>query len=261
MAWNPSVKSPLGYGRQPIKNLQEIFKGERPSLPSMYPAKYLPVKTEIKKLEEYYVLEAGVIAALDSNGYLVPANGGAAQTITYAANDTDYTVDVDDATSFVSGAGNASATLAANLPIGWINEHIMSYTYEERHVNYKFQDFMGILCDYVVEFPLLWTEQTAGDQALTNGCLIAPLGASVDSSNQCGAPVRFRHGTDSVEQICGRCQWLDDIAEIDNMSKVRTVKGLGLSGDGTDGIHSWLVGTHEGGDAAAKYARVAIDLM
>jgi len=260
MAWTPTTKTPLGYGRQPIKNLQEINEGERPNLPIMKPAKYLPVKTQMEKLKEYYVIEAGVVLSLDTSGYFTPCNGGVAQDITYAAGDVAYTVDADDATAFVSAAGTASAQLGANLPIGWCNEHLLSNTTAERNVNYYMQDAMPVLCDYVVELPLLWTAQTTGATEIVAGCLVKAYGAEIDATNACGAPVRWQHGADSVDQIIGRCHWLDSIAEVDNLSMVRGVRGLGLSGDGTSGIESWLVGTHQGGDAATTRVRISITL-
>ena len=253
MTFNPSIRTPRGYGRQPVKNFQEISAGIRPHFHDMYPAKYLPVKSLVERVDEYYVIEAGVIVALDAAGRIVPCNGGAAQNIVYTANDVAYTVDIEDSTDFVSTAKTVSAGFAANMPIGWANEHFMSYTHPERHVNYKHQDYMPVLADYLVEVPLRWNAQTTGGNAIVQGCLVKARGAAVDNTSECGAPIRWINGDDSVEQIAGRVTWLGEIRERGALSKVRTVPGTGVAGDQTNGIESWLAVKHQATNQQATH--------
>lgn len=62
----------------------EISEGIRPS-EELIPAFYLPLVRFDKYLEDYFVVSAGKVVALDSNGYVVPA-GLALQAAAYAAN-------------------------------------------------------------------------------------------------------------------------------------------------------------------------------
>ena len=207
------------------------------------------------------VVLAGTIVGRDSNGYLVPCNGNqAAINLVYSVNDVSYTVDIDDATNLVAAAKTATAKFPQTLPVGWASYHWFSGSVRERHLNYDLQPNVSTLNDYLVQVPLLWDEQYTSD-ALINGGLVKPFySATVMKKN--GAPVYFDPATDSVDLVCGRVLKVGTIAAKGGLDKVRTMKGGGLSGDGTNGIEHWLVATREDGSTACnKQAYVAIDFM
>ena len=251
------IRIPSGYSHQPTINFQEVSKGERPAITEQM-ALWLPVVQLSAIQNEWHVVLAGTIVA-HQGGFIVPANGGAAQDVSYTASDVTagtYSVTTGSA---ITAAGTVTDALTANLPVGWAWHHMFSRVSQVAFTNYDLMPNVSTLNDYVVELPLIWSEQTTGDEALVDGCLVKPLGSATWNKN--GAPVRYIDATDSAEQICGRVLKLDDITVVDSLDKVRTVNGLGLSGDGTSGIEHWLSATHEGGSVADHKAIIAIDLM
>lgn len=261
MAITKDIKVPRGYGRQPLINFQEISKGRSPAIEDEQVANYLPVLQQSKMQSEWQTILAGTIVSRDSNGYLVPANGGSAMTPKYGDSDVDYTVDIDDTTSLVSSAASASSTIAANRPIGWASYHWFAGSIRDRHLNYDLQPNVSTLNDYVIQIPLLWDAQYTGDDTLLDGCLVKAMQDDTTMKKN-GAPVYFDPAADSVDQIAGRVLKLGSISAKGGLNKVRVVKGTGLSGDGTDGIEHWLVAKREDGATdVSKYAYIAIDFM
>lgn len=256
-----AIKQPRGYSRQPIINFQEISKGERPAI-DLSTAIWLPVIQQSTLQGEWHVILAGTICSLQG-GRVVPANGGVAQNVTYTVNDVGYTYDIDNTANFVTAAGAAANQLADNRPVGWSWHHMFSDSANTVYTNYSLQPHVSTLNDYMVQVPLLWDEQYPGAGIATDimeGWLVRPLGDATWAKN--GAPVRWVDGTDTADQIAGRCLRLETISVIDNLNKIRTVSGLGLSGDGTNGIEHWLVATREDGTTAvSRKATIAIDLL
>lgn len=255
-----TIKIPDAYARQPVIHFQEVSKGERPAIDCERPATWLPVIQQSARQGEWHVVLAGTIVAREvtTGNLLVPANGGAAQNVTYTVNDVGYTYNYANTTQLVTAAGVAGQ-YPANLPMGWCFYHWFSQSMITRFTNYSLQPNVATLNDYVIEIPLIWTHQTTGANALINGCLVRPDGTAVWAQN--GSPIRWINGVDSVEQIAGRVLKVEDITVVDNLDKVRTVRGLGLSGDGTSGIEHWLSATHQNGSTADHKAIIAIDLM
>lgn len=261
MAITAAHKSARGYELQPNREFQHVSEGTTPKLPKGEVATYLPVVLEDKRFNEWYVIKAGTIIARDSDGKLVFANGGSAATLTYTANDVDYTVDIDEGSlnsssaTLVAAAGSASTTLAANYPIGWAPYHYYSGTIRLLYAkkNYDLQPDVATLNRGLVEMPVTKTAQANID----DGSLLQP--------GSDGIPVFFDPSSDSVDQIVGRCVWRDTIASYpgtSGLSKVRTVPSFNLAGDNTDGAPGWLYGkSHEGGGNASDYLRVNITLL
>ena len=227
---------PRGYER--TQGLLEISKGERPAL-ELKPAQYLPVVREDRYLEDWVVIEAGTIVSVDASGSLVPCNGFQGQTQTYTASDIGITVDIDDAghDTYVTAAGTSSATIDANRPVG-----VAPYDYYQslnagfgaagatKYLNYQIQDKVAILCDYLIEIPVHSGADASG--IIAAGDLV--------QSNTTGAFIKWVDGASDVSQIVGRCIQRATVAAVDNLDKVQTVPGLGLSGSDTSGVPSHL---------------------
>ena len=228
----------IPFGYEHTRGLLEISEGQRPAI-QLKPAQYLPVIRRDNYLEDWVVVEAGRIVSVDPSGDLVLCNGGAAQTVTYTANDIGLTVDIDDAghDTYVTAAGTSSATIGGNKPIG-----VAPYDYYQnlnagfgaagatKYLNYQIQDKVAILCDYMIEVPVLATTDASG--TIAAGDLV--------SSDANGRFIKWVDGTTDVSQIVGRCIQRAAVTAVDALDKVQTVPGLGLSGSDTQGVPSHL---------------------
>ena len=143
------------------------------------PAAWLPVKFFDKYYEEYFVVMPGKVLAFDNQGRVCPAQYGlAGATVTYTANDVSAgtldvrtgsavtaaaTFNVADVADFM-GTGEA---MAVSAPVG-----VAPYAYWQwagdgsalddgfnpsgyRQHNHNLQHRVAILCDYVLELPLV----------------------------------------------------------------------------------------------------------
>ena len=239
---------PRGYER--TQGLLEISKGERPAL-ELKPAQYLPVVREDKYLEDWVVIEAGTIVSVDASGFLVPCNNFQPQTVDYTADDIGLTVDIDDAghDTYVTAAGTSSASIAANKPVG-----VAPYDYYQnlnagfgsagatKYNNYQIQDKVAILCDYLIEVPVHADADASG--AIAAGDLV--------QSNTEGKFIKWNDHVGAVDQIVGRCIQRTAVTAVDNLDKVQTVPGLGLSGSDTSGVPSHLYDYTNGAPYAEK---------
>ncbi len=93
------------------------------------------------------------------------------------------------------------------------------------------------------EYPILFDEQDTGGSALVDGAVVM--------SGDEGQIIRWQDGSDSVDQIIGRCWVVSTIAAAGGLDKVHTVRGLGLSGTDTSGIPAHLNLTHIDDSVAA----------
>lgn len=262
MAITAAHKTPRGFEVQPVREFQFISEGASPKITKGEVATYLPVLRQDKHFDENFVILAGMIVSRDSGGQLVPANGGAAQTLDYTAIDVDYTVDLDggdvnnSAATLVAAAKTTAATIAANLPMGWAPYHFYSGSLRLRFAskNYELQPDVAILNRGLIEMPITKTDQATIDEG------------SLLQSDTDGIPTVWAPGgVADVAQIVGRALFRDPIASYpgkDGLSKVRTVRGPALAGANTDGVHGWLYNkTHDGGGVAVDYIRVNITLL
>jgi hypothetical protein len=255
-----SARIPRGYERNSnlVREFLEISEGQRPAL-ALKPAQYLPVKYRDNYLNDWVVIAAGTIVAVDASGDLVNCNGGAATAYTYTADDIGITVDYDDGghDDYVTAAGAASVVPPGNKPIG-----VAPYDYYQnisvgfdsanptgltKYTNYQIQDKVAVLCDYLIEVPV----KTACD---ASGTILA--GDLVQSDNA-GGFIRWTNGND-VAQIVGRCIQRKSVTAVDNLDKVQTVPGLGLSGSDTAGVPQHL---YNYSTSSAYSAKMLIQLM
>lgn len=265
MTITPTYKRARGYELQPVSQFHHVAEGIHPKFPSAYVATYLPVQIEDKKHDQWFVIQAGQIVARDvaaRGGHLVLANGGTGNTLTYTANDVDYTVDIDgggtlyDTTAtHVAAAGTSSATIAANTPVGWCWYHYYSGAIRLNEAgNYDLQKDVTTMNQGTIEFPITRTAQASLDE----GTLLKPESGT-------GWAVYFDPSSDSVDQIVGRVLWRDNITSYqgaDDLSKVRTAAGTTLAGSATSGAPQWLYSkTHQTAGTATEYVRVNVTLL
>ena len=161
----------------------EISEGIRPA-EEFKPAAWLPVGRLDKHYEEYFVISAGKVVALDSQGRVFPAGYLVGDpNVVYTQNDVDSgTIDVRTggalsaaasfAVSTVTDFMGTGATMANSIsaPIG-----IAPYNYWQwaggdgtnpalyRKHNHNLQSQVAVLCDYYIELPLVPLVQSAAD--------------------------------------------------------------------------------------------------
>ena len=238
---------PRGYERNSnlVREFLEISEGQRPALQAR-PAQYLPVQYQDNYLNDWVVIPAGRIVSIDASGFLVPANGGAAQSLEYSSNDVGVTVDIDGnghdtyVTSGSTGYNSASTTkISGNKPIGVapydyyqnINQGFDSATPVglTKYTNYQIQDKVAVLCDYLIEVPVKtsYTMPNGGTEGGTDASGTVNAGDLVQSDAN-GEYVKWTNGVHDVSQIVGRCIQRQAVAAVDNLDKVQTVPGLGL---------------------------------
>ena len=255
-----SSRIPRGYERNSnlVREFLEISEGQRPAL-ELRPAQYLPVKYQDHYLNDWVVITAGTIVAVDASGDLVNCNGGVGTAYTYTADDIGTTIlyssNGHDAYVTVAGAGG---TPPGNKPIG-----VAPYDYYQninqgfdsanptgltKYTNYQIQDKVAVLCDYLIEVPV----KTACDASGTIN-----VGDLVQSDHD-GGFILWRNGINDVTQIVGRCIQRKAVTAVDNLDKVQTVPGLGLSGSDTSGIPQHL---YNYSTASAYSSKMLIQLM
>jgi hypothetical protein len=239
-----AARIPRGYERNSnlTRSFLEVSEGQRPAL-ELRPAQYLPVKYQDHYLNDWVVITAGTIVSVDASGDLVNANGGASQHYTYTSDDIGLTVDFDsnghDAYCVVANVGATSNHATGNKPIG-----VAPYDYFQninagfdsanpagltKYTNYQIQDKVAVLCDYLIEIPV-----TSGVDA--SGTVLA---GDLVQSDANGGFIMWRE-TDPTAQIVGRCIQRKAVTAVDNLDKVQTVPGLGLSGSDTAGVPQHL---------------------
>lgn len=249
-------KVPRGYDVQGAKFLY-IADGIQPPMEAIA-ARYLPVVEEDKIHESWFTVKAGNIVAFDktllnsetaptktNQKWLVLANGGAAQTVTYAADDVGAVLDIDELEAgnlkAVVATGAASKQIAANIPAGFAPYNFYNTADELLLHNFKLQNTVGFLCRGLIELPLEFDTgaDTDSQGTLDTGHIVA--------SGVFGEPIRWINGSTSVEQLVGRAVRVDGIATRDALDKVLTVPGFRLPGTGTAGrqLHEdvYLFGT------------------
>jgi len=147
----------------------QVSESDAPAI-ALKPAAYLPVNFMDMNIHDWIVLPKGTIVALDSDGNLVPANGGNATTDTYTMNDVDAGVkDSNGTLAVVAG----TYTRSANEPIGVLMVDARQ-DIRGRYLNYKNQtDALGILCEYVIEVPYFTFADLGSPTSVAAGVAIA----------------------------------------------------------------------------------------
>lgn len=166
----------------------EHSEGVRPHGEFM-PAAWLPVKFFDKFYENWMTVMPGKILAFDNDNRVVPAQYGlAAATVTYTTNDTEAgVIDVRTGAALVSGAEGTfnvsdvtdfmgrGVAMAVSSPVGVAPYPILQWAGDGsalddgfnpaayREHNYNMQHRVAILCDYVLELPIVPAKTTTAN--------------------------------------------------------------------------------------------------
>ena len=254
-----SARIPRGYERNSnlTRDFLEISEGQRPAL-ELRPAQYLPVRYQDHYLNDWVVITAGTIVSIDASGDLVNCNGGAAQSVTYTSNDIGITVNYGSnghdayvtTTNTVTIPGNKPIGVAPydcfqNINAGFDTANPAGLT---KYTNYQIQDKVAVLCDYLIEVPVKSGVDASG---------VVHSGDLVQSDGN-GGFILWRNGVSDVTQIVGRCIQRKNVVAVDNLDKVQTVPGLGLSGSDTAGVPQHL---YDYNNSSAYAEKMLIQLM
>jgi hypothetical protein len=211
------------------------------------PAAWLPVQFFDKYYEEFFVIMPGKILACDNDGRIVPAQYGlSGATITYTANDVEAgvidvrtgsalltaaigTFDVSAVTAFLGTTGTA---LAVSSPIGvapyafwqWAGD---SSDYDDgfnpagfRQHNHSLQHQVAILCDYVLELPLVPATVSSAEALTedTNASNVSTMDAVSNlpvAANTLRTPLTFSEGAGAPGDVAARFAiQVDTVADI-----------------------------------------------
>lgn len=148
----------------------EVSDPDRPAV-AYKPATNLPVVFMDNETKDFFVLVKGTIVAIDTDGNLVPANGGDTTNgaYTYTMNDQNAGVRKADGTLAIAGE---TVAVTANIPVGVLPLDVFQDT-KGRYLNYKLQsDAIGILCERVVEVPY-FTYADLGSPSTVAGAVAA----------------------------------------------------------------------------------------
>lgn len=279
-----ATRTPRGHGVY-HKGIQEIQPGQRPSLSDLkplLPAPWLPVSRIDTVHDDPQVIPAGTVVgrlnvtdhadifnavtAAKRTNYLVPAWAGTGSyTLTYTANDVEYsTPDIDSYPTVVAAAGVSTLDIPAVKPLGITTYDIYASHMADTWSNYIRQHMVTFLSwGYTVMVPV----RTASEATIQIGDLVqVEDNGDSDSTwtpqaatNIVGRMKLWESG-DNPEFKIGRCiekitlanqtstvanQTLaaaiaaanyDTPHDFGGLAKVQTVPGMGLTGSGTAGI-------------------------
>lgn len=216
------------------------------------PAAWLPVQFFDKYYENWFVMLPGKILAFDNQGRVVPAQyAEATVNIVYTQNDVDAgTIDVRTGTPVTGAASFAVSTvadfmgtgeaMAVSKPVGVAPYAILQWAGDgsdlddgftpaayKQH-NYNMQHQMAILCDYVLELPLVPAQEVAEDMTedanADNVTTFTALGNLPVAKNTMRTPITFANGTltdaatrfvvekDSAADVLAAGDWHIDLA-------------------------------------------------
>ena len=219
------------------------------------PAAWLPVQFYDKYFEDWYVVMPGKILAFDNQGRVVPAQYGlAAATITYTADDVSAgVIDVRTGSTLltanigtfaVSGVTDMMGTgvaLSVSDPVGvapypfwqWAGDGSagddgFNPAYYRQH-NYNQQHRTAILCDYVLELPLVpatTSAETMSEDTFASGVSQSTFTAlsnlpvakntartpiTFADNTQTDAATRFVNQVDTVADVTSAGDWHIDL--------------------------------------------------
>lgn len=212
------------------------------------PAAWLPVQFYDKHFEEWFVILPGKVLAFDNDGRIIPAQYGlTSATITYTADDvTAGVIDVRTGSTLLLAAigtfnvsavsafmGRSSTAMTVSKPAGvapyafwqWAGD---AGSYDDgfnpagfRQHNHNLQHQVAILCDYVLELPLVPASQSATNLAYSsyasNVVTFSAVANLPVAKNTVGrTPIAFTDGTltDASTAFVNEVAAATDIAQV-----------------------------------------------
>lgn len=275
-----TYRTPRGYNVN-VPQYRELMEGVRPesnATPLEAWTGLPPVQIEEKSHDPVVIMPGtfvGIATGGTAAGKLFPAHGITGNcTGHFESSDSDFGLPSTDA---VWAMG--TITSGPVLPLGVVYNPVYSFFLQENFINYKRNESVGILTDYLIQIPAV----TAAEKLIQIGemVMINPAAqeygrrsslASVD--NTMGRLARWDNSAATLKYVVGRCmgkvkfasgsnsaKFSSDIAnvslttegkaEFKGLDKVQTVPGLGLAGSGTKGVPAWL--TDATSDGSGNY--------
>lgn len=212
------------------------------------PAAWLPVQFYDKYYEEWFVILPGKILAMDNDGRLCPGGYSAATplSITYTANDVDAgVIDVRTGVALITGGigtvavsavanfmGRTGVAMTVSAPVA-----VAPYAYWQwagdggllddgfnpagfRQHNHSLQHQTAILCDYVLELPLIpavaASENLENDSFATTVLVLGPINNLPVAKNTVRTPITFANNTltDSATRFVREVDTVADIQQL-----------------------------------------------
>jgi len=238
----PTPKIPYGFERQ-SKDIQELSKGVSPTI-NIRMAPWLPIVEHNRRSEFDIAIKAGSIVAIEyfptalgsiaAGAYYVPANGGTAGTMAYAAADVGLTLNKNTGAVVTTGEIGDTAALPANKPVGY-NFFDFYHDQEQMYNNMQIQtQEKGVVRQYFIELPVKYAYQLGdpGDLVVAD--------YTVQGAWRVLDPVVYaaaaKTAYDAMEQHIGRLWSVEPVTDIDNLSMEVPMPGLSLTGRDSDGI-------------------------
>ncbi len=265
-----SFRIPRGYSVN-VPQYRELMEGVRPessATPMEAWTGLPPVQIEELHHDPVVVMPGtfvGIATGGTAAGKLFPAHG-ITGNITGRFSSTDSTWGL-----LTSDATWAAGTITAGpvLPLGVVYNPVYSFNLQEAFVNYKRNESVGVLTDYLIQIPAITSAERdirVGEMVMINNTaneygraaslasidnLMGRLKAWDNSAatlkfvvGRCLGKVEFADGTGSTgTKLNADSTWsltTAGKAEFKGLDKVQTVPGLGLAGSGTKGVPAWL---------------------
>lgn len=277
-----TFRTPRGYGVNVVQ-YRELMEGQRPessAIPMEAWTGLPPVMIEEIHHDPVVIMPGtfvGIATGGTASGKIFPAH---AQT----GNMAGFFSSTDDTWGLpTSNQTWAAATVTAGpvLPLGVVYQPIYSFNLQQQFINYKRNENMGILTDYLIQIPAI----TAAERLIQPGHMVMintsatdyGRAASVTLDNLMGRLQKWDDSASTLKYVVGRCygkvkfagsgtavagtklsadtaSWTLTTAgkaELKGLDKVQTVPGLGLAGSGTKGVPGWLMDARS--DASGNY--------
>lgn len=264
-----TFRVPRGYSVN-VPQYRELMEGQRPessAIPLEAWTGLPPVQIEDIQ-HDPVVLQPGTFVGIATGGMasgtLFPACIGTGNIVLAFSTD-DSTWGLPTTTY----SGLASTYIGGPvLPLGVIYNNVYSFNLQNQFTNYKRNESVGILTDYLIQIPAI----TAQEKLIAQGDLVmidtaafeyGRQGSISSVNNLMGRLQRFDNSAASQKFVIGRCygkvrfatgtastKLSSDTANITltaagknewkGLDRVQTVPGLGNAGSGTKGIPTWL---------------------
>ncbi len=269
-----SFRIPRGYSVN-VPQYRELMEGVRPesnATPMEAWTGLPPVQVEELHHDPVVIMPGtfvGIATGGWASGKIFPAHGiatGSNMALRFSSTDDTWGLRTSDLSGTNSLAG-IWVTAGPVLPLGVVYNPVYSFNLQQQFLNYKRNENLGILTDYLIQIPAVTTNEkniqvgqmvqvdTSANEYGRRSSITAldkTMGRLMAWDNttaglpfvvgRCFGKVNFASGTASTKlsvdtnfslTVAGK-------AEFKGLDKVQTVPGLGLAGSGTKGVPAWL---------------------
>lgn len=267
-----TFRTPRGYGVNVVQ-YRELMEGQRPessAIPMEAWTGLPPVQVEEVHHDPVVIMPGtfvGIATGGTALGKIFPAHAQTGKiTGFFSSTDDTWGLPATDQTWEAM-----TVTLGPVLPLGVVYNPVYSFNLQEQFLNYKRNENLGILTDYLIQIPAI----TSNERAIQVGEMVmidtsantygrwASLG-TIGKDKIIGRLQRWDGTAANMKYVVGRCygkvEFADGTAgantklsadttwtlttagkaEFKDLERVQTVPGLGLAGSGTKGTPAWL---------------------